>query len=149
MTSFLQIDTSHPLYAQVYDLREAVLRVPLGLSLKNEDLSGDAYDQVFVALEAEDRVVACLMLHYKGEGRLKMRQMAVRADLQGKGIGQALVRFSENAAATLGCRIIELHAREFAVTFYEKLGYERSGDTFQEVGIPHVYMEKRLPDAHH
>jgi predicted GNAT family N-acyltransferase len=37
-----------------------------------------------------------------------------------------------------------LHARETAVPFYLKLGYEVVGGQFEEVGIPHFKMEKKL-----
>lgn len=39
---------------------------------------------------------------------------------------------------------IYLHAREYAVGFYEKLGYECFGEPFTEVGIPHRHMQKFL-----
>ena len=73
-----------------------------------------------------------------------MRQVAVVNDLQGHGIGKALVEQSEALAHSLGfCRMI-LHAREMAVRFYEKLGYAKVGDRFEEVTIPHWAMEKPL-----
>ena len=57
-----------------------------------------------------------------------MRQVAVVNDLQGQGIGKALVKYSEALAQRLGsCRMI-LHARETAVAFYERLGYRQCGD---------------------
>jgi predicted GNAT family N-acyltransferase len=37
-----------------------------------------------------------------------------------------------------------MHARESAVGFYEKLGYQINSDVFNEVNIPHYVMEKRL-----
>jgi predicted GNAT family N-acyltransferase len=37
-----------------------------------------------------------------------------------------------------------MHARKTAMGFYEKLGYEKIGDEFTEVTIPHYKMEKRL-----
>ena len=39
---------------------------------------------------------------------------------------------------------IVLNARKTAVGFYEKLGYERKGDMFTEVGIAHFKMHKYL-----
>jgi predicted GNAT family N-acyltransferase len=37
-----------------------------------------------------------------------------------------------------------MHARTTAVGFYEKLGYKRMGDEFEEVTISHYVMEKDL-----
>ena len=73
-----------------------------------------------------------------------MRQLAVRPDSQGEGIGRTLVRYSESFARDRGYQEIFLHARETAVTFYRKLDYELEGDQFTEVTIPHYYMRKNL-----
>src|ERR1700761_3859556 len=56
------IDVTDPAYQQVWQVREEVLRKPLGMSLKNEDLSMDAEDVIFAAM-ADDKVVGCVMLH--------------------------------------------------------------------------------------
>ena len=71
-----------------------------------------------------------------------MRQLAVAAELQGQGIGTALVEFAEALAREIGYRRMILHARETAVPFYEKQGYSIIGEGFEEVTIPHWAMEK-------
>jgi ribosomal protein S18 acetylase RimI-like enzyme len=70
--------------------------------------------------------------------------MAVLNNLQGKGIGRALMQFAENIARDRGFKKITMHARKTATGFYEKLGYVISGGEFEEVTLPHVVMEKRL-----
>jgi predicted GNAT family N-acyltransferase len=40
-----------------------------------------------------------------------------------------------------------LHAREEAVPFYERLGYEKHGESFIAVTIPHFFMHKRLVET--
>ena len=70
--------------------------------------------------------------------------MAVLNDLQGKGIGRALMNFAENIARDRGYKIISMHARINAVGFYEKMGYKIASDQFTEVTIPHYVMEKKL-----
>jgi predicted GNAT family N-acyltransferase len=37
-----------------------------------------------------------------------------------------------------------MHARKNAVGFYEKMGYQVTGDEFTELTIPHYIMEKQL-----
>ena len=75
---------------------------------------------------------------------VRLRQMAVLNDLQGKGIGRALMNFAENIARDRGYKIIRMHARNNAVGFYEKVGYKIKGDEFIEITIPHYVMEKEL-----
>ena len=127
----------------VWDLREEILRKPLGMSLKNEDLSWDHQDNIFIA-EESGRVIGCLMLHDAGENKMKLRQMAVYDQWQGKGIGRALVMKAEDFLLKKGYDRIVLHARKGALGFYKSMGYVVRGDEFEEVGIPHFAMEKVL-----
>jgi len=73
-----------------------------------------------------------------------MRQVAVTAHLQGKGLGRKLVDFCEDFGRERGFHIMSLHAREVASMFYLKLDYEIVGEPFEEVGLPHYRMEKQL-----
>jgi hypothetical protein len=75
------------------------------------------------------------------EKEFKMRQVAVSPERQRQVIGKRLVEAAEVAVAT---GLITLHAREVAIPFYEAMGYEKVGDPFFEVGIPHIKMAKRI-----
>ena len=135
-------------YWATVDLRHAILREPLGLRFSAEELEAES-DSHHVACYRGDRLVGCLVLRPRGGGDVQMRQVAVVPEVQGQGIGRALVQFSEALARTNGYRRMVLHARETAVAFYENLGYSRRGDRFEEVTIPHWAMEKlvtELPD---
>ena len=140
------IRSTSPLYEDVLRVREAVLRVPLGLSLRNEDLSRDHVDDIFVACSG-DLVIGCLLLHPAGEGTMQLRAMAVYADWQGQGIGRHLVRAAERFSQEKGIGKIVLHARKVALGFYLSLGYHITSDEFTEVGIPHYLMEKKIAAA--
>lgn len=128
-------------YRDVFELREAVLRKPIGLSLYDEDLSSEVNDYILVAL-LDDNIIACLILTPIANDTVQLRQMAVSELLQGKSIGKKLVEYAEQFAWQQGYTSIMLHARIVAKGFYEKLGYKQQGDVFTEVGIPHVEMQK-------
>lgn len=138
-----QISTLDPEYAQVWALREAVLRQPIGLSLHDEDLSGEVNEHILVAMQ-HDNVVGCLLLRPVNTRELKARQMAVAGAEQGNGLGAALMREAEALAVSGGYTLITLHARETAVPFYDRLGYKGVGSGFTEVGIPHLLMQKQV-----
>jgi ribosomal protein S18 acetylase RimI-like enzyme len=84
------------------------------------------------------------MLLEEEPGVARLRQMAVLNDLQGKGIGRALMNFAENLARDRGFRCVRMHARLNAIGFYEKVGYKVKGEQFEEITIPHFVMEKNL-----
>ncbi|OSZ82615.1 hypothetical protein CAP35_04940 [Chitinophagaceae bacterium IBVUCB1] len=139
-----RIDINDKIYQQVYDLREAILRKPIGLSLKDENLSADAFNTIFIA-EHQGMVVGCVMLYpIADEEKIKLRQMAVYDEWQGKGIGKQLVDAAEHYAKEMGYSAIILHARTVAEGFYKNLGYYTTSSEFTEVGIPHVVMEKDI-----
>jgi predicted GNAT family N-acyltransferase len=70
--------------------------------------------------------------------------MAVRADLQGLGLGSRLLGEVEGLLLAQGARSIILHARVSVVPFYQMLGYVSEGEDFVEVTLPHRSMRKQL-----
>lgn len=139
--SIVAYDTAK--YQEVWDLREEILRKPLGLSLKNDDMSRDLVDVIFAA-EHHGRVIGCVLLHHHHAELAQLRAMAVYNEWQGKGTGRQLVEAAEAYARQKGYKKLELHARKVALGFYEGMGYRIYGDEFTEVGIPHYMMEKVL-----
>ncbi len=137
------IDHGSPEYQQMVKLRDDILRKPLGLTFLPEELEAEK-DNMLIAAFEDDRILGCCMLVEEYPGTVKLRQMAVLNDLQGKGIGRALMNFAENIARDRGYKILRMHARVNAVGFYEKVGYKIQGEPFVEVTIPHYVMEKQL-----
>lgn len=139
-----KIEFGTPEYDETVRLRDEVLRKPLGLYFTAEQLAAEYDSQHLIATDLGGRLIACLILVPASESVIKMRQVAVRPDLQGRGVGTALVQAAEGLAVDGGFREMVLHARETAVEFYRKLDYRTEGDCFEEVGIPHYKMRKTL-----
>ncbi len=137
------IDHGSPEYQQMVDLRFQILRKPLGLSFSEEDLAAELQDILLGCFE-DDRLEACCILTKTDPKTVRLRQMAVSSNLQGKGIGRVLMSFAENVARDHGYRRLTMHARKSALGFYEKNGYRICSDEFLEVTIPHYVMEKEL-----
>jgi ribosomal protein S18 acetylase RimI-like enzyme len=137
------IDHGTPEYEEMINLRNEVLRRPLGLSFSPDELEHEK-DCLLMAAYEDDQMLGCCMLIEEGPKAVRLRQMAVINDLQGKGIGKALMQFAENLARDRGYRTITMHARKNAVGFYEKMGYRKVGEEFEEITIPHYVMEKEL-----
>lgn len=140
---FREVAHGSPEYWETAELRNCVLRKPIGLNFSAEDVETEKRYR-HLACYCGDRLAACLMLDPSENGDIRMRQVAVVPELQRQGIGRALVHFSESWACDAGYRRMVLHARDTAVVFYERLGYSRVGDQFEEVTIPHWTMEKCL-----
>jgi len=78
------------------------------------------------------------------EGVAKVERVAVEASRRGEGIGRELMAHAEAYAADEGYERVRLDAQVPVVEFYERLGYEVRGEEFEDAGIPHRRMEKRL-----
>ncbi|SDC80967.1 GNAT family N-acetyltransferase [Niabella drilacis] len=137
------IDHGSKEYGQMVDLRNEILRKPLGLLLTEEDLNADKNHILIGAFEDEKMLGCCMLVKQPGQVVL-LRQMAVIFDLQGKGIGRALMQFAENIARDMGYREISMHARKNAAGFYEKMGYQESSNEFTNLSIPHIVMKKYI-----
>ena len=137
------IDHGTKEYQQMVHLRHEILRKPLGLAFDEAELENEKEDILIGAFE-DDRLLGCCLLSPMDSSTIRLRQMAVPKNMQGKGIGRALMIFAENIARDQGYKRLCMHARRTAIGFYEKLGYAVSGDEFVEVTIPHFTMEKSL-----
>jgi len=137
------IDHGTKEYQLMVKLRDDMLRRPLGLTFTLEELDEEKDNMLIGAFE-DDSLLGCCMLVEERPGTVRLRQMAVLNDLQGKGIGRALMQFAENLARDHGYKTLTMHARKNAIGFYEKMGYKIKSNEFEEVTIPHFVMEKEL-----
>ncbi len=85
------------------DLRNEILRKPLGLSFKKEELAREKEDILIGAFE-EDKMLGCCLLTRVDKNNVRLRQMAVQNNLQGKGIGATMLNYAENVAR-VECKI--------------------------------------------
>ena len=137
------IDHGSREYQQMVQLRNDILRKPLKLTLTPDELAREK-DEILIGAFEEEKMLGCCMLIIVDPGTVRLRQMAVLNNLQGKGIGRALMQFAENIARDRGFKKIIMHARKSAAGFYEKLGYQVCSEEFEEVTLPHYEMEKKL-----
>jgi predicted GNAT family N-acyltransferase len=131
------------LRAEAYALRRRVFveeqRVP-------EDLERDALDDAAFHAVALDggRCVGTGRLVRQAGGVGRMGRMAVDAAHRRGGVGARVLAALEERARADGLHEIELHAQQYVEAFYRRHGYAAVGDVFQEAGIDHVVMRKKL-----
>ncbi|MBS1510640.1 MAG: GNAT family N-acetyltransferase [Bacteroidetes bacterium] len=138
-----QIEHGSKEYKQMVALRMEILRKPLGLNFTADELAREKEDILIGAFD-EDIILACCLLTKVDNSTVKLRQMAVQNNLQGKGIGASIMNFAENVARDKGYKKLMMHARDTAIGFYEKFDFRVKGSEFIEVNVPHHVMEKWL-----
>lgn len=140
---FIEIEWQSERYEQEIELRDRLLRAPLGLSFSDEQLQAEAGELHFGIVD-QQRLIACAVIVPLSEGHVKLRQMVVDTDHQKTGIGTRLIGQIEAELTGRGIEQIELNARDIATGFYERLGYQKQGEEFIEVSIPHWKMVKSI-----
>jgi predicted GNAT family N-acyltransferase len=131
------------LRAEAYALRHRVFvdeqRVPV--ELERDALDDGAFHAV--ALDGERCVGAGRLVRQRG-GVGRIGRMAVDPALRRAGVGGQVLGALEERARAEGLVEIELHAQRYVEAFYRRHGYAPVGEPFEEAGIDHVVMRKRL-----
>ena len=116
---------------------------------------GIAHDEEWDALDA-DAVHAVVfnrlgvpvgtgrLLREPQAGTARIGRMAVDRTLRGAGVGRQVIEALQQAAAGRGDRRVVLSAQRSAEGFYRRLGYAPVGQPYDEVGIPHIGMQRDL-----
>ncbi len=130
-------------YMKTVELRDKILRKPLGLKFSSEQLEKE-FSDIHITSFIDKDIIGCLILSPIDKNTIQMRQVAIDDNYQGEQIGTTMVKYSEEYAKKYGYKKIILHSREVSVGFYKKLDYNIIGDRFIEIGLQHWIMEKRL-----
>ena len=121
-------------YEDALQLREDVLRTPLGLSLTPNDLTQDIGCFHLGGFE-DPGLLAVLLLQPVDDATIQMRQVAVLPALRGTGVGSQCVAFAEEFARQRGYHHMIAHARGTALGFFLRVGYAASGEESIEMII--------------
>jgi predicted GNAT family N-acyltransferase len=114
-------------------------RVPEAMELDGLD------DQATVWLAQVGGQVVGTARARRVDGFAKAERVAVESAFRRSGVGQALMGAVEAWAREEGLQGVVLHAQESALSFYRSIGYELTGEAFDEAGIPHRPMKKAPP----
>ena len=108
-----------------------------------EALEWDEHDAValhFLATTLDGSPIGCARLLPDGH----VGRMAVLPAWRGHGVGRSLLAAVLNAARVCGHDELRLSAQTHAAGFYLRAGFVTQGTEYEEAGIPHVAMRKRL-----
>ncbi len=141
-TTFKEIAHKSPEWTNAVKLREKILRKPLGSSFTEQELKEEK-DHFQIAGFLDDVIIATAVLVPEGDA-MKMQRVVVTENLRSLNIGSEMMAFCEKFASYKNFNAIYCHARDAAVNFYIKNGYTGVGDYFDEDGIPHLKMTKKL-----
>ncbi len=92
----------------------------------------------------EGRVVGSMRIKPLEDGWIYWGRLSVDPDLQGQGLGQAMVRAVEDAFPDADGYVLDCGERsEENFHIYSKMGYRKTGEGFQVPGGPYVHVMKK------
>lgn len=93
-----------------------------------------------LAVDAGGAAIGCGRLLPDGH----IGRMAVLREWRGRGVGGALLGHFVALARERGHAIARLNAQTHAIPFYEAHGFAVYGDEYDDAGIPHREMSRKL-----
>ncbi len=113
-------------------------QVPAELELDEYD------DDATHVLLTEDGVPLATARLVDKHGVAKIGRVAVVKDARGRGLGLRVMEAMLEEARRQGFGNAMLDSQTYAIPFYEKLGFAAEGEEFDDAGIPHRLMRRRL-----
>lgn len=139
------LEPDDPRMAEAHALRHEVLFAPFGIP-RDDRWDDEGADRLHLAAFRDGRLVGYANMLLDPDSTGRVRQVSVLPELQGYGVGRALMAGIEDEARRRGIVRLSLNARTTAEGFYIRLGWRTVSDVFPfgRTGVPHVRMEKRI-----
>jgi predicted GNAT family N-acyltransferase len=128
-----------------YDLRYRILREPLGKPRGSERNEGDATG-IHLALYDGNTLQAIARLDQAEPKISQTRFVAVDSSTRGKGYGRLIMEAAEQKSKEMGNEKMILHARDYALEFYLKIGYTKVEKSYKLFDVLQHYLMQKIYD---
>jgi predicted GNAT family N-acyltransferase len=125
------------------EVRRAVFVREQGGPSEEEPDTHDSGARHYVVYDGGRPVGAARLLD-GGKATARIGRVCLIEPVRGRGWAALLMRRVIEDARCLGARELVLDAQLSAIQFYERLGFAAEGEVFDDVGIPHRRMRRRL-----
>lgn len=131
-------DSSAAEFEIVKAIRTCVFTNEQGADADNEF---DEYDKtsLFALFYEGDKPVGTARIAETAAG-IKIGRIAILKECRGKGYGADIVKAVTDRAFDMGADKVLVDAQNYAVPFYEKLGFKVIGAEITDRGLPHIPM---------
>lgn len=130
-------------FVAIAAIRKSVFQEEQGV---DPALDFDSYDQVSEQLIAylDNQCVGTARIRYLDEKIAKIERLAVLPTARGLGIGKKIMEKAIDVIACQNISEVVIHAQEYVKGLHQQLGFHEVGEVFEEAGIRHVKMIKKL-----
>jgi ElaA protein len=138
--------TCDELYA-VLALRQSILVVEQSSPYPDLDFVDQVADHLLIT--DNDVLIGYARCHgpLPGNAYASFGRLAVAGQYRGTGLGKELVGRLLARLAEGSCPDVLIGAQLYLEEFYQRFGFVRDGEPYDDVGVPHVNMQLRLEAA--
>ena len=130
---------------RAYSIREKVFVEEQQVSKEEEYDEFEDIATHFLATDEDGNACGTARWRFTDKG-IKLERFAVLKECRGRGVGSGLVKKVLDDVLQhpdTNNKLIYLHAQLTAVPLYEKFGFRKEGEQFDECGIQHYKMVKK------
>jgi predicted GNAT family N-acyltransferase len=129
--------------SEIKAIRTQVFQIEQGV---DPEIEFDGKDETAEHLLAylDNQPVGTARIRYLSPKTAKIERLAVLSTARGLGIGKELMEKAVEIAAQNDVEEVVIHAQDYVKRLHQKIGFEQVGESFDEAGIAHVKMLKRL-----
>ncbi len=129
--------------SEIKAIRTQVFQIEQGV---DPEIEFDGKDETAEHLLAylDNQPVGTARIRYLSPKTAKIERLAVLSTARGLGIGKELMEKAVEIAAQNDVEEVVIHAQDYVKRLHQKIGFEQVGERFDEAGIAHVKMIKRL-----
>lgn len=91
-----------------------------------------------------DGQFVCVASVYPHADNARLRKFATLPKYQKQGVGSAMFEYVLEQSRLNGIKVFWFDARESALAFYRRFGFEAEGERFYKSDVPYFKMSKRL-----
>lgn len=130
-------------FSAMRSVRMAVFQSEQGIEPELDfDGKDETSDQIIAYMNAQP--IGTARIRYLDDRTAKIERLAVLPIARGKGIGKLIMEKAIALAVQKKMQEVIIHSQEYIQGLHQKLGFEPEGAVFEEAGIPHVKMRKKL-----
>lgn len=128
---------------EMFYQRWLVLRSPLGMEIGSERDNHEDGALHLIAV-CDRKIIASARLRELPAKLGSISYVAVLPEFQNQGIGTKLIKNLIAKAQQKNLKTLRLMSRINAIKFYQKLGFSEQENSFDYLGIPHIFMQLEI-----
>lgn len=128
---------------EAIDIRFQVFTLEQGFA-KEVDLDNFDYKSIHILVYVDNKAIATARMFKEDENAFHVGRIAVLKEYRHQGVGSFILSVFEKKTKELGGSKINIGSQIDKAEFYEKCGYKKHGDIFDDAGYPHIMMQKLL-----